>query len=118
MLEKLRSPLGRAVGLLFFILLLFSDNLFLQVKPDDPAVKYPEIEGLYEFQAPGAGTIVFQAYFKDGSLRTVENGDAESTKFDPVEGPGLQFKKVHQTRGTFLIDFIKDEQGRWLISDM
>jgi len=108
--EKIRLPFLRFTGIIFALFLLQNSG-FLQVKPDDLAAKYPEIEGIYEMPVPGGQTVVIQVYFKDGSLRTVEAGDAESTKFDPVEGPGPKFKKVHQTRGTFLIDFIKDEQG-------
>ncbi len=55
------------------------------VRPDDIAKKYPEIEGVYEFQL-GQRTRIIQFYFKDGALRRVATGNTESTKWDPVEG--------------------------------
>jgi hypothetical protein len=109
---KLRLFFSRFVGILLVVFLL-QNSPFLQVRPDDLAKKYPEIEGLYEMTVPGAGTIIIQAYFKDGTLRTVETGDAESTKWDPVEGPEPKFTTVSQKRGTFHLEFLKDEQGRY-----
>ncbi len=82
-----------------------------QVGPDDLAARYPGTEGIYEMAMPGGERSILQVYFKDGALRTVEAGDAESTRFDPVEGPGPRFGHVHQTKGTFLVEFVKDDEG-------
>ncbi len=109
---KSRLFFGRFAGVLFIIFLLQS-NAFPQVKPDDIAKKYPEIEGVYEMSIPGAGTVVLQLYFKDGTLRTVPTGDSESTKWDPIEGQELKFMTVSPKRGAFHLDFLKDEQGRY-----
>jgi len=110
--RKFRPFFRGFVGILF-VLFLLQNNLFLQVKPDDLAKKYPEIEGIYEMQVPGAGTVVLQVYFKDGTLRTVQTGDSESTKFDPIEGQDLQFAKVSSNKATFHLHFLKDKQGRY-----
>jgi hypothetical protein len=97
----------------FIVLLASQSRLFLQVKPEDLAKKYPEIAGLYEMAVPGGGTTVLQFYFKDGTLRTVESGDSSSTVWLPVEGPEPKFKTVSQKQGTFELTFLKDEQGRY-----
>ncbi len=57
---------GRFVGILFVLSLLQAGPLG-QVRPDNIAKKYPEIEGVYEFQS-GPRTIVVQMYIKDGAL--------------------------------------------------
>ncbi len=96
---------------LFSILILLVGTGFVQVKPDDPAILHPEIPGIYEMTIPGQGMLNFQVYFKDGSLRTVEEGEAKSTQFDRVDGPGLKFRKVSDKTGEFLLEFLKDEKG-------
>jgi uncharacterized protein len=108
---KSRSFVIRAAGVLIALFLL-QNNLYLQVKSVDLDKKYPEIAGLYEAQIPGAGTIVMQVYFKDGTLRTVENGDRESTKFDPVEGQELKFARLSPSKGTFILEILKNDKGR------
>ena len=108
----LRFFFSRFSGALL-VLFLFQNTVFPHVKPDDYPQKYPEIEGLYEIEVPGAGLQLLQVYFKDGTLRTVEPGDAESTIFNPVEGPGLLFAKVSSDKGTFEFEFLKDEKGRY-----
>ena len=112
MTNRFRFVIGRFAGVLL-ALIVFQSGLYQQIRPNDIAKKYPEIEGLYEMSVSGAGTLVLQVYFKDGALRTVESGDAESTKFDPVEGQELHFVKVSPTKGTFHLYFLKDEQGRY-----
>ncbi|MCK7489532.1 MAG: hypothetical protein MZU79_04305 [Anaerotruncus sp.] len=79
---------------------------------EDLATKYPEAEGLYEMTVPGQGLVVLQVYFKDGTLRTVTAGDAESTTFSPVEGHELRFAKTSVDKGTYLFELLRDEQGR------
>jgi len=98
---------------LSFLLILLKGPAFLQVPPVDHAAKYPGIEGLYEMTLAGQGTVTLQVYFRDGSLRTVEAGDAESTRFDPVEGQELRFVHTSPAKGAFQIDFLKDDQGRF-----
>ena len=109
---KFRRFLGLTAGSLAVIFLLTGRPL-LQDRPDDVAIKYPEIAGVYELPVPGEGTLVLQVYFKDGTLRTVKAGEAESTTWDPVEGKELEFAKVSQKQGTFHFVFAKDEQGRY-----
>ncbi len=94
-------------------LFLFPGNAFLEVAPVDYAAKHPGIEGIYELDVPGAGKTVMQVFFRDGKLRTVEAGDAESTTFDPVQGQELRFAHVHAKKGTFVVEFLKDDQGRF-----
>ena len=103
---------GRIVGVLFVLSLLQASSA-QGIRPDDRAKKYPEAEGTYEMTVPGQGAVTVQVYFRDGTLRTVEAGDAESTKFDPVEGQELRFTKVSSEKGTFQLEFLKDEQGRY-----
>ena len=109
---KRRHFLGRiaSTGLILFCL---TGTPFPQAGQVDYASKYPETPGVYEIQVPGEKPSLMQIYFKDGALRTVEAGDAESTKFDPVEGAGLRFAKVSPKRGTFNFEFLKDENGRY-----
>jgi len=107
-----RPFFSRFVGVLF-VLSLLQASPAQGPRPDDLAKKYPEVEGIYELTIPGQGTIVVQVYFKDGTLRTVSAGDAESTRFDPVEGRELQFVTVSPKNGTFQIELLKDEQGRY-----
>jgi len=106
---KNRLFISWLVGVLF-ILPLLQANSFQQVRPDDIAKKYPEIEGVYEFQL-GLRTIVVQMYFKDGALRHVATGNTESTKWDPVEGSELKFTVGNPEQGTFHLEFLKDKQG-------
>jgi hypothetical protein len=106
---QIRLFLSRLVGALIVISLLQAGPL-QQVKADDIAKKYPEIEGVYEFQL-GQRTTVVQMYFKDGALRHVATGNTESTKWDPVAGSEPTFKTVHPEQGTYLLEFLKDEKG-------
>ena len=112
MQQKLRYLITLIAGTLL-ALFLFQANLFSQIKQDDLNKKYPETQGIYEANVPGSGKIIMQVYFKDGCLKTVEEGDAESSKFDPVAGQELQFQKVSPNKGTFLVTFLKDEQGKY-----
>ncbi len=106
-----RFHLVRLVGVLF-VLSLLQAGPFHQVRLDDIAKKYPEIEGVYEFQL-GQRTRIIQFYFKDGALRHVATGNTESTKWDPVEGSELTFRTVTPEQGTYHLEFLKDEQGRY-----
>jgi hypothetical protein len=83
--------------------------------PQDLAGRYPDTEGLYEMAVPGQGTVVLQVYFKDGTLRTVEAGEGESTTFTPVEGADLRFVHVSPKNGAFRFELLKDRQGRYTL---
>jgi putative CocE/NonD family hydrolase len=106
-----RIFLSWLVGVLFFLALL-QGGLFQQVRRDDITKKYPEIEGVYEFQL-GPRTIVVQIFFKDGALRHVATGNTESTKWNSVEGSELRFTVGNPEQGTYHLEFLKDEQGRY-----
>jgi uncharacterized protein len=103
--------LKRFAGVLFAFALLQAGSA-RQAGTNDLAGKYPEIAGIYEMSIPGQGTVAVQVYFKDGALRTVTAGDADSTRFDPVEGRELQFVRVSPEKGTYRLEFLKDEKGR------
>ena len=109
---KYRLVWGR-LAVLLAVFLLVQNSVFLQIKPEDLAAKFPDIEGIYEMAVPGQAAIVLQVYFQGGTLRTVETGDAESTIWQPVEGPEPKFKTVSQRQGTFELTFLKDDQGRY-----
>jgi putative CocE/NonD family hydrolase len=96
-----------------FVLSLLQAGPAQGIRSDDLTKKYPEVEGIYEMTIPGQGMIAVQVYFKDGTLRTVSAGDAESTRFDPVEGRELRFVTVSPKNGTFQLELLKDEQGRY-----
>jgi len=81
--------------------------------PEDLSQKYPGAEGLYETAVPGQGSVVFQVYFKDGTLRTVEAGSGECTVFTPVEGGGPRFVHNSPKKGTFVFELLKDDRGRY-----
>ena len=102
------SMLSAGLILALFLLQGFGSP---QRTPDDLAARYPETQGIYEMSMPGGEREILQVYFRDGALRTVAAGDAESTRFDPVEGPGPRFRYVHKTKGTFHLEFIKDDEG-------
>jgi putative CocE/NonD family hydrolase len=95
-----------------FVLALLQAGPFQQVRRDEIAKKYPEIEGVYEFQL-GQRTRIIQFYFKDGALRHVATGNTESTKWDPVPESALKFTTVHPEQGTYQLEFLKDERGRY-----
>jgi hypothetical protein len=97
---------GRLVGALFVLSLLQASSA-QGIRPDDLAKKYPGIEGIYEMTVPGQGAVAVQVYFKDGTLRTVTAGDAESTTFDPVAGQELRVTKVSSDKGTFQFEFLR-----------
>jgi putative CocE/NonD family hydrolase len=103
----------RRIACSFAVLFLLRVHAVPQTTTEDFAKKYPGIEGIYEMQVPGVGTQTLQVYFKDGMLRTVEAGDASSTKFEPAGGPGLRFAKISSDKGTFRLEFLKDDQGRY-----
>lgn len=109
---KSRPFFSRFVGVLV-VLSLLQASPAQGIRPDDLAKKYPEVEGIYEMIVPGQGAVAVQVYFKDGTLRTVSAGDAESTRFDPVEGRELRFVTVSPKNGTFQLELLKDEQGRY-----
>ena len=52
---KFRLFFSRYVGV-SFVLFLLQNRFLLQVRPDDLANKYPEIEGFCEMPVPGTGT--------------------------------------------------------------
>ena len=108
---KNRFFLIRVVGILS-VFSLFQAGPFQQVRPDVIPQKYPQIEGVYEFQ-DGQRTRMIQFYFKDGVLRHVATGNTESTKWDPGEESELKFTTVHPEQGTYHLEFLKDEQGRY-----
>ena len=110
--SRSRLVFGRLLACLS-LLILVQGPASLQVTPVDYAAKYPGIEGLYEIVIPGQAADTLQVYFKDGSLRTVSAGDASSTKFDPIEGQELRFGHVSPAKGTFQVDFLKDDRGRF-----
>jgi predicted acyl esterase len=99
------------VGVLF-VLAPLQAGLFQQVRRDDITKKYPEIEGIYEFQL-GPRMIVVQIFFKDGALRHVATGNTESTKWNSVEGSELRFTVGNPEQGTYHLEFLKDEQGQY-----
>lgn len=98
----------------FAILLLMIVSLAVQIASAQTAasevVKYPEIEGVYEFQL-GQRTIIVQFYFKDGALRHVATGNTETTIWEPVDESGLKFITVNPQQGTFKLEFLSDDQG-------
>lgn len=110
--KKPCSGFSRCAGIMV-ILFLVQGSISPPLNSVDWREKYPEIEGIYEMHIPNSGMITIQVYFKDGSLRFVENGDAESTRFDPVPGQALQFKKVSPKKGIFRLEFLKDGQDRY-----
>lgn len=112
MSAKMRSKPGRSTGVLC-ILFLFCGSLFSQVVPEDWGKKYPESAGIYEMQLPGAGAVIMQVYFKDGTLRTIEDGKYESSKWQPLAGQEPRFTRTSKKWGTFACYFLKDEQGRY-----
>jgi hypothetical protein len=101
----------RLFGVLFVFSLLQAGP-FQQARRDDIAKKYPEIEGVYEFQL-GQRTRIIQFYFKDSALRHVATGNTESTKWNSVEGSELKFTVVNPEQGTYQLEFLKDELGRY-----
>ena len=109
---KSRPFFSRFAGVLF-VLSLLQAGPAQGIRSDDLAKKYPEVEGIYEMSVPGQGAVAVQVYFKDGTLRTVSAGDAESTRFDPVEGCELRFVTVSPKNGTFQLELLKDEKGRY-----
>jgi hypothetical protein len=113
MSQKARLSVAGCIGGIF-LFIVFQGRGFLQVKPEDPAGKYPEIPGVYEIKLPGGEKAVMQFYFKDGTLRTVESTDSSPTVWQPVESPEPRFKSVQgEAKGTFEMTFLKDEQGRF-----
>ncbi len=101
------------LGACLSLLILVPGSAFPQARPVDYAAQYPGIAGLYEVRLSATASTVMQVYFKDGSLRTIDTGDRSSTKFDPVEGGELRFVFASPNKGTFRLQFLKDEQGRF-----
>jgi putative CocE/NonD family hydrolase len=97
---------------LLLLLLLKPATITAQKIVNEISKKHPEIEGVYEFKL-GQRTIVVQIFFKDDALRHVATGNTESTKWNSVEGSELQFIVVHPEQGTYHLQFLKDEQGRY-----
>ena len=109
---KIRVMLGRGAGVLL-LLFLFCSSLVPQVQSDEWGKKYPEIEGVYEMQAPGAEVVTLQVYFAAGTLRTLENGKSESWKWQSVDGPEPRFIRTSKKWGAFNLIFTKDENGQY-----
>lgn len=98
---------------LLLFLLFFQKNLFSQIQSEDLGKKYPEVEGIYEVKINDSQKMICHVYFKDGTLRTVEDGDAEPTIYNPVTGQELQFEKISPNKGTFHVTFLKDDKGKY-----
>ena len=79
---KSRPFFSQFAGVLF-VLSLLQTGPAQGIGSDDLAKKYPEVEGIYEMTIPGQGVVAVQVYFKDGTLRTVSAGDADSTDSIP-----------------------------------
>ena len=111
MTSRFRFFFGRFTGVLLALIVLQS-SLYQQIRPEEIAKKYPEIEGLYEMQAPGAPPVGLQIYFKNRKLRTIQDGDAESPEWKPIEGKDLEFSGT-KGQNSYLLAFVKDELGRY-----
>ncbi len=110
MATKIRFMFCRSGGILI-VLLLFPGILVPQALQNNWDKKHPEIPGIYEMQVPGADAVTLQVYFKDGTLRSIENGKNESWKWRPVAGAEAQFSRTSKKWGTFLCTLQKDEKG-------
>jgi putative CocE/NonD family hydrolase len=74
--------------------------------------KHPEVEGVYELKIAENQTVVVQLYFRDGLLRTLEDGDGEVTVWKAVEGRPLEFTFESRRNGTHRMTFEPDGDGR------
>jgi hypothetical protein len=74
--------------------------------------RYPEIEGIYDLQAPGTTAISFYVFFKGDTLKILQNGDEKPQSFDAIVGQELQFAYTTAKRGVFQVTFQKDGQGK------
>ena len=101
-----------AAGVLAAVFLLHAGSLS-RIPPEEWGKKFPEIEGIYEMPLPEAGTVTMQVYFKDGTLRTLETGKYESSKWHPLSGRELGFSRASKKWGTFHLNFLPDDKGRY-----
>lgn len=82
--------------------------------PATPALlsQHPEVEGVYELRIAENPPVVIQLYFRDGRLRTLEDGDGEVTVWEAAEGRPLEFTFESRRDGLFRMTFEPDGQGR------
>ncbi len=106
----------RSLFLLGLGVLLLCGSLspaFLQTGSEALSAKHPEIDGVYEMKTAETRTVMLQVYFKDGVLRTLEDGGGEVTTWEPIEGKPLEYTTTSSRNGTSLLTFEPDDEGKY-----
>jgi hypothetical protein len=88
---------------------------FPAIQPDSPPQKYPEIQGIFKAKTPGRSESRFiLIYFKNGTLRFLENGDPPGSEAtgNPRDGDESIYELVSRRSGILRLKFSRDEQGR------
>jgi hypothetical protein len=103
----------KSISVLSLLFVLLNPQPSTAQKVDNELVgKHPELEGIFQLQL-GPRSILVQNYFKDGVLRHVATGNTESTRWELVDTAEMMFKTVDPEQGTFQLQYLKDEQGRY-----
>jgi putative CocE/NonD family hydrolase len=105
-----RSLIIPVFGLL--LLLGLTNPASVQTRPEALALKYPEVEGVYEAKIADSQTVILQVYFKDGILRTLTDGDGEVTVWTAVEGKPFEYTYKSRRDGTFSLTFELGNEGK------
>lgn len=102
-----------AIAMSLFVLVLSQSQAYLQTPSEDITKKHTEIEGVYELKIQEATPVVMQVYFKDGKLRTLQEGDREVTLWDLVPNKEFEFTTSSRRNGTFFLTFLESEPGKY-----
>ena len=97
--------------LVCFALVLFAVNSTAQEALEK---KFAVVAGDYEFDMSdmGMGIMLVSFYVEDGAFWALTETSSEPGKMEPVEGKELEFT-IEDEDGTFLIKFLKDDQGKY-----
>ncbi len=103
-MKHLRSCAFILSGLALLVLVGNSSPALTQAAPELLS-KHPEVEGIYELKVSEDQMVVLQLYFRDGRLRTLEDGDGEVTVWEQVEDRPFEYTTESRRDGTFLMTF-------------
>ena len=89
---------------------MLSFPCFTQEKVDREKL-LAEIAAEYEFEMEGQ-ILVVKFYVEEGSLYGITEDDISGVLCEPVEGEPLTFKAIPPNGMLYVLNFIKDEEGK------
>ena len=97
------------------ILFVFHAAVFAQAQNMDLEKKYAAIIGDYEFDLTemGMGVIVVSVFCDTDAIYAQPDVSDSPVEMQPVEGKEFEFTVEDNGDGTYLLQFLKDENGKY-----